>query len=153
MAKKSVEKVEAAAVADEVNKSQAIKDLLAKDPDASPKSIAATLSEQGIEVSTNYASNVKSTAKSKGKRKPRAQAKAKTVAKLEAQDEPAPKKRRKVRRKKRRAASPAPEAAAPAAAGDLVALSALLEAKKLVAKLGDLQLAKQAVEALARLTE
>jgi hypothetical protein len=32
-------------------------------------------------------------------------------------------------------------------------MSALLEAKRLVAKLGDLKLAKQAVEALARLTQ
>ena len=52
-----------------VNKSQAVRDYLAANPDASPNDIVAGLKQQGITVSPGLASNVKYTSRSKaGKR-------------------------------------------------------------------------------------
>ena len=49
-----------------VNKTQAIKDALARSPSGSPSEIAAQLAESGIKVSAAYVSTVKSDAKRKG---------------------------------------------------------------------------------------
>jgi hypothetical protein len=46
-----------------VNKSQAIRDALAANPDKSPSEIAEVLKSQGVKVTGTYVSNIKSTAK------------------------------------------------------------------------------------------
>jgi hypothetical protein len=52
-----------------VNKSQAIRDQLQANPNASPKDIAAALQAQGVNVSSQLVSNVKTAiGKKKGKR-------------------------------------------------------------------------------------
>ncbi len=105
-----------------VNKTQAVKDYLKEYRKAGPTEIVAALQAQGIDVSTNYVSNIKSQMGLKKKRtKPTA------------------------------AAPEAAAAAAPAAAGDEISLAALVEAKKLIEKLGGVDVAKRAIMALAQL--
>ncbi len=48
-----------------VNKTQVVTDALAKDPDASPKELAAKLTKQGIKMSAGYVSTIKSAQKKK----------------------------------------------------------------------------------------
>src|SRR4029077_9325035 len=50
-----------------VNKSQAIRDALAKDPNASPKQLSAELNAKGIKASPTYVSMIKFNMKSKRK--------------------------------------------------------------------------------------
>lgn len=50
----------------EPNKSQAIRDYRAQDPDATPKMIAETLTGQGLKMSPQFVSTVLSNAKKKG---------------------------------------------------------------------------------------
>jgi len=107
-----------------VNKTQAVKDFLAENPDATTKDVVAAMKKQRIVVSTNYVSTIKS----KGKGKKKVAAKKKAVAKKKA----APKKK---------------------AADDRISLSALKEAKKLAATLGGIEQAKEAISALAQLTD
>jgi len=104
-----------------VNKSQAIRDFLAADPDAAPKDVEAALAKEGIKVSSALICTVKSKVKAKGKPK-------------------------KAATKKKTAAKKPP-------ASDKIALSALLEAKKLAQQLGGIDAAKQAINALAQLTD
>lgn len=49
-----------------VNKTQVVTDALAKDPDASPKELAAKLTKRGIKMSAGYVSTIKSSLKKKG---------------------------------------------------------------------------------------
>lgn len=112
---------EPAADTAKVNKTQAVKDFLAEHRKAGPTEIVAALQAQGIDVSTNYVSNIKSQMGFKKKR-----------------------------RKQETAAPEAATAAAPAA-GDEISLAALVEAKKLIEKLGGVDVAKRAIMALAQL--
>ena len=48
-----------------INKSQVIREYLAKNPDASPKQVVEALGADGIEVSEGLASNVKYTSRNK----------------------------------------------------------------------------------------
>lgn len=52
-----------------VNKSQAIRDALAKNPDKSPSEIAEMLKSDGITITAQYVSTIKSNAKIKTRRK------------------------------------------------------------------------------------
>jgi len=52
-----------------VNKSQAIRDALAKNPDKSPSDIADMLKADGISITAQYVSTIKSNAKIKTRRK------------------------------------------------------------------------------------
>jgi hypothetical protein len=52
-----------------VNKSQAIRDALAKNPDKSPSEIAEILKADGITITAQYVSTIKSNAKIKTRRK------------------------------------------------------------------------------------
>lgn len=52
-----------------VNKSQAIRDALASNPDKSPSEIAELLKADGISISAQYVSTIKSNAKIKAKRR------------------------------------------------------------------------------------
>ena len=107
-----------------VNKTQAVKDYLAENPDAATKDVVAAMKKQRITVSPNYVSTIRS----KGKGKKKGVAKKKVAAKKKA----APKKK---------------------AADDKISLSAIMEAKKLAAKLGGIENAKEAISALAKLTD
>jgi len=109
------------------NKTQVIKEYLAANPHTAPKDVAAALNEQGLDVTPNYVSTIKTNMKSKGKGK-KVAAKKKVVV------------RKKVAPKKQ-------------AASDEISLSALLEAKKLAGKLGGVEQAKNAISALAQLTD
>jgi len=123
--------VEAAAAAGEaavLSKTQAVKNYLAANPEAGPTEISAALKAQGIDVSTNYVSNIKLKMGFK-------------------------KKRRKKKAAKAEAATPEAAAAGPAAAEDQISLAALLEAKKLIEKLGGVDAAKRAILALAQLSK
>lgn len=104
-----------------VNKSQAIRDFMAANPDAAPKDVEAALAKEGIKVTAALVSTVKTNAKAKGKPK-------------------------KAATKKKTAAKKPP-------ASDKIALSALFEAKKLAQRLGGIDAAKQAINALAQLTD
>lgn len=117
---------------DGVNKSQAIREYLTANPDVKPIDVAKALSEKGIDVSPAFVSQIKLKLKQGG-------------------GEP----KRPGRRKK---AAAAPRAAAAAAAPAAAAGSKggfqtadLLEAKKLVDKLGAAK-ALAAVELLAKLS-
>ncbi len=100
------------------NKSQAIRDYLATNPDSGPKQIVADLRKQGTKVSLALASAVKykSPNKKPGKRGRR------------------------------------PAAATAHNGNGHLALEHLLAAKKLVEQLGSVSAAKQAVDALAKLS-
>lgn len=106
-----------------LSKTQAVKNYLAANPEAGPTEISAALKAQGIDVSTNYVSNIKLKMGIKKKR-----------------------------RKQKAAASEA-VASSPAVAEDQISLSALLEAKKLIEKLGGVDAAKRAILALAQLSK
>jgi hypothetical protein len=118
---------------DGVNKSQAIREYLTANPDVKPIDVAKALSEKGIDVSPAFVSQIKLKLKQGG-------------------GEP----KRPGRRKK---AAAAPRAAAAAAAAPAAAAGSkggfqtadLLEAKKLVDKLGAAK-ALAAVELLAKLS-
>jgi len=106
-----------------VNKTQAVRDFLAENPDATTKDVVAAMNKQRITVSPNYVSTIKTNMKAKGKGKKKVAAKKKA----------APKKQE--------------------AADDKISLSALKEAKKLAERLGGIEQAKQAISALAQLTD
>jgi len=118
----------------DVNKTQAIKDYLAKNPDAVPKAAAEELQKKGVDVSAQYVSVVKHKVKKE----------AGIAAEQQAPKKPVVKK--KVRRKKK--AAPKKKAAS-----DQISLSALKEAKKLAERLGGIEQAKEAISALAQLTD
>lgn len=68
---KSAARKASAAPKEEVNKSQAIRELMASNPRLKPAAIAAKLKEQGIHVTAQYVSTIKSnTKKSKRRRRP-----------------------------------------------------------------------------------
>ncbi len=106
-----------------LSKTQAVKNYLATNPGAGPTEISAALKAQGIDVSTNYVSNIKL---KMGIRK---------------------------KRRKQKAATSEAVAASPAVAEDQISLAALLEAKKLIEKLGGVDAAKRAILALAQLSK
>ena len=126
MAKKKAaapDKAATAPAAPKVTKAHAIRDGLKKYRKLMPKEIAEKLSTTGLNITANEVSIYKYQMKSK-KRGTKA-------AKAEA---------------------PAAVAGAPAA-GDLISLTALEAAKKLVKELGGVDKAKRAVESLARLVD
>ncbi len=100
---------EAAAEAGKLSKTQAVKNYLAANRKAGPTEVSAALKAQGIDVSTNYVSNIKL--------------------------------KMGIKKKRRKQEAAAPEAAAVGqpAAEDQISLAALLEAKKLIEKLGGVQ--------------
>ena len=109
-------------------KTQAIKDALAADPKAGPQEIAEKLVATGLDVKPKDVSNVKFQEKSKRRRKKRAA--------------------------KGEQAAPVPKRAATApAAGDMISMTALQAAKKLVKELGGVEKAKRAIESLGRLVD
>jgi len=110
-----------------VNKSQAIRDFLAANPDAAPKDVEVALAKEGIKVSSALICTVKSKVKAKGKPK-KAATKKKTAA-------------------KKKVATTKPPAS------DEISLSALLGAKKLAQQLGGVEAAKKAINALGQLTD
>jgi hypothetical protein len=59
-----------------VNKSQAVRDILGKDPKAPVKEVVATLAGRGIQVSANYVYMLKSKARAKGRKARRQRAEA-----------------------------------------------------------------------------
>lgn len=109
------------------SKSALIKEELAKDPNASPSGIADKLKEH--DVTAAYVSNIKQTmkagSKSGGKSRPAAKRKKKAA----------------------RAAS-----TAPAAKSDKVSVDDLVKAKKLADELGGVDVAKQMLDAVAKLS-
>jgi len=108
-----------------VNKAKAVRDYFGKNPTASPKEIAAALTEQGVAVAPSYVSLIKWQMKNlKGKaRKPAADSATPT-------------------------ASTKPVSGK---AGDTITVEALLQAKKLAEALGGVEIARQAMSALSRL--
>lgn len=53
-------KKKAAPKTEAVNKTQEVKDYMAKNPDAEPKQVVEALAANGIEITSNYVSNIKS---------------------------------------------------------------------------------------------
>jgi len=123
-----------------VNKTQAVKDYLAENPDAATQDVVAAMKAKGITVGSNYVSTIKSNLKGGGKAKKKIAAKKKVATKKKAvaKKKTAPKKKATPKKK---------------AADDKISMSALLEAKKLAAKLGGIEQAKEAISALAQLTD
>jgi hypothetical protein len=109
----------------ESSKSQAVRDYLAKNPDAGPKQVVEDLAAKGIKVSRSLASVVKY--KSRPKRKAT--------------------KKRKVRRRRMTTAV----AARRTTRASHLTADDLLEAKKLVDSLGGIDEARRALEALDQL--
>jgi hypothetical protein len=180
----------------EVNKTRAVTDYLAANPDAAPKDVVAALKKQGVEVSPGSVYTIRWAMKKKeGKPAPQKKKEAKAEAKkpVEKPAAAAPAPAAEVNKTKaikkylaahpkeapaavataltaqgvsvsasyvsatkfkmkaaRRAARKAAPAQAPAS--DTISLAALLEAKKLIAKLGSVEQAKQAIAALAQLS-
>ncbi len=139
----SVEGAETQAVTSPtVNKTQAIHDYLKKHRGALPLAVCDALRAQGIEVTAKYVSNIKSQirAKAHGKKPAASRAAGESTAKgASTATGAAPKAK--------------PVAADEAANSDEIALSALLEAKKLTEKLGGIEAAKRAILALAQLSK
>ena len=107
----------------ETNKTQAVKDYLKQNRGALPTAVSEALKAQGVDVSPKYVSNIKFKL---GIKKPRKKATAK-------QEEARP--------------------AADAVPTDMISVSALQKAKKLVQEIGGVQQAKQALTALAQLLD
>ena len=106
-----------------VNKSQAIRDYLAANPQAGPTAIVAALATKKIKVTTALVSGVKTRAGSKTRGRGRGRP-------------------RKTATKRRRSMSK-----------DTVVISDLLQAKKLAERMGGIERARTALAALARLSE
>ena len=124
--KTDVETTDTDASGSAVNKTQAVKEYLRKHRQALPTTVSETLRSQGIDVSPKYVSNIKF--------------------------------QMGIRRKGKKATKPAAESAAAAttaspADDDQISLSSLLEAKKLIEKLGSAEAAKRAILALAQLNK
>jgi len=115
------------------NKSQAIRDYYAANPNAKPKEISAELKKAGVDVTPAFISTIRST--SMGKKK-------KTTKTSTAKAAPA-----KVASKK---AAPAPAAAK---SGVSVSIESLLKAKSMVKELGGIDNAIATLSALKRLAD
>lgn len=129
MAKK---KAEQAGAQGDVNKSQAIRDYLASNPDAMPRVVAADLKEQGVDVNPQRVSIVKS------------------QLKKAAQEGDKPKRGRRKKAVRAKAASPK---ASPAKASDDLSFQTLQKAKELSDQLGGVDKAREALAALIQLTQ
>jgi hypothetical protein len=116
------------------NKSQAIRDYYAANPDAKPKAVVEALAAKGVVVTPAFVSTIKSTSINKS-----------------------PKTAKGKRGPKPGASVKAPKAAAvkPAAAksGGAVSLDTLIKAKGLVKELGGIESAMNALAALKRLAD
>ena len=110
------------------NKSAAIREYLAANPEAKPKEIVDAMQSQGIDVSTAFVSTVKSTSARAGGNK---------------------KARRTGRPKTARPAKSA--AAAPAGGNGEVSVDQLLKAKELAEELGGFAKARATLEALQKI--
>jgi len=117
------------------NKSQAIRDYYAANPNAKPKEISAELKKAGVDVTPAFISTIRST--SMGKKK-------KTTKTSTAKAAPA-----KVASKK---AAPTPAPAA-AKSGVSVSIESLLKAKSMVKELGGIDNAIATLSALKRLAD
>ena len=123
--------------ATEVNKSQAIREFLGANPDATNLQVASALNKEGLNVTANYVSTIKTNMKNKTKKKPgRKAAKPKATA-------------------AKKAAGPKKQAAAgkKQASTDKISLDELVQAKKFVAKLGGVEEAQQAIKAWKLLSD
>ncbi len=119
------------------NKSQAIRDYYAANPDAKPKQVVEALAAQGVDVSAAFVSTIKSTSMTKGSRKtggkrgPRAaKAGTETVSRTSTRG-----------------------AAASRRSEGTVSIESLVKAKGLVKELGGLDNAISTLEALKRLAD
>jgi hypothetical protein len=110
-----------------VNKSQAVRDYLAANPDQTPKEVVSALGVQGIAVKPQYVSAIKSKA-SRG-----------TVAAAPATDAPSPRRRRGRPRRQETVAASAVE------------YKNLLEAKSFVRSIGGISEARKVLDAYANL--
>lgn len=124
----------------DVNRTQAIKDYLAQNPDAMPKAAAEELQKQGVDVNAQHISTVKHTLK-------------KETGTATAQQAPKKRASKKKGRRKKKVAAKKKAAPKKKADDDKISLSALKEAKKLATTLGGIEEAKQAISALAQLTD
>src|SRR5262245_49343219 len=112
-----------------LNRSQAIRDYMAEHRREGPKDIIAGLAQRGIEVSAALVSNVKYGSARKGA------------------------KRRGTRKGgRRRGLVGSRRGRASITVSDKVSISLLIEAKRLVDKLGGIERARQALDTLARLS-
>ena len=118
-------------VARSVNRSDAVRKHLASNPDAKPKEVVAALRKEGLTVTTALVSRIKWEAKQKNGQ-PKRRGRPKAV---------------KTTPQKRASASRAPSTAALADA-----LPALLHAKKLADAMGGIDKAREAVDALSKLS-
>jgi hypothetical protein len=148
-----------AAPKSDVNKTDAIKDVLARTPDKPPKQISEELTAKGIDVSPGYVSTIKTNlkkaeAEAGTSQEPQAETaapKLKAVKAKRTTKQAAPKK--KVRRKKRVAKQVAPQVAPQAARASSISYDRLQQAKALAQQLGGLEKAREALAALSNLQE
>ena len=152
MAKKKATTKKPAPKAD-VNKSAAIKKVLARTPDKPPKQISEELTAKGIDVKPGYVSTIKTNLKAEAESSQttptkKAVPKRKSVkAKRTTKKKAAPKK--KVRRKKRTTKKVAPETTPTSK----ITYDQLEQAKELAQQLGGLEKAREALAALSNLQE
>ena len=124
-----------------VNKSQAIRDYKAANPDAGPTAIMNALAEQGVTVTTALVSNALTNAKKKTvKKKPGRPPKAAATADLPKRPGRPPKKGKKKGGRPKASSN-----------GSDVNLNALIAAKKLSDEMGGVNAAKAALDALSKL--
>lgn len=119
------------------NKSQAIRDYYAANPEAKPKQVVEALAAQGVDVSAAFVSTIKSTSLTKGSRK--------TGAKRGPRSVKAGSESTTSRSSARGAASRRSEGT--------VSIESLVKAKGLVKELGGLDNAISTLEALKRLAD
>ena len=112
-----------------VNKSAAIRDYLAKNPSATAREVVSALAKQGIRVKENFVYTVKSKT---------------TVRKKTAKKKVVVKKKRLAKKRTTRKKVKRPSVS-------VLSANDLLEAKKLVDKLGSLAGARKAIEMLEQL--
>lgn len=121
------------------NKSQAIRDYYAANPDAKPKQVVEALAAQGVDVSAAFVSTIKSTSLTKGSRKVGAKRGPRSV---KAGSESTTTSRASAR-----------ETAASRRGDATVSIESLVKAKGLVKELGGLDNAISTLEALKRLAD
>jgi hypothetical protein len=120
------------------NKSQAIRDYYAANPEAKPKQVVEALAAQGVDVSAAFVSTIKSTSLTKGSRKTGAKRGPRSV---------------KAASEGTTSRSSARESAASRRSEGTVSIESLVKAKGLVKELGGLDNAISTLEALKRLAD
>lgn len=115
-----------------VNKSQEIRDYYSANPKAKPLQVVAAMKAKGIEVNAQFVSTVKSNAK---KKSPRATASTKTAVSA-----------------KKSSVSKRP-GRKPATTGSVVTFDSLIKAKALIAEMGGVEEARNAIAAYEELVD